>query len=107
MTVDHVHDGDTIYGVLDVGMGVYLGRPPRPLFGCRFYGINAPELNTAEGKIVRDYLQTLVRPGDVLRVESHGWDKYGWRIDGVPFQGETNLCDAVLAYGHGTVPYVL
>jgi endonuclease YncB( thermonuclease family) len=105
LTVDHVHDGDTIYGVLDIGMGIYLGRPPKPLFGVRFYAINAPELNTDEGKACRDYLKTLVAPGDALRVESYAWDKYGWRIDGIPYLGELNLCEAMLRYGHGTVPY--
>lgn len=110
-TVDHVHDGDTVYGVLDVGLGIYLGRPTDTLYGIRFYGINAPELPTVNGYECRDYLETLVKPGDVLRVDSFGWDKYAWRVDGVPWTTDktglpvTNLCAAMLEFGHGTVVY--
>lgn len=103
--LDHVHDGDTIYGVLDKGLGEYLGRPPSPQFGIRFYGINAPELSTAAGPVARDYLETLVKPGDYLRVDSYSWDKYAMRIDGVPYStAGVNLCQAMLDSGNA-VPY--
>jgi endonuclease YncB( thermonuclease family) len=107
LVVDHVHDGDTIYGVLkaDAGMGVHVTwGETGPLWGVRFYGINAPELATPDGVVCRDYLMTLVQPGDVLSVVSYSWDKYGKRLDGVPSTpGGVDLCAAMLAYGHGTV----
>lgn len=100
-TVERVHDGDTVQGVLDAGLGIYLGRSPRPLYSIRFAGINAPELSTPEGKAARDFLQQYVHPGDVLDVESLAWDKYGWRIDGVPFtQDGVDLCDLMVMNGH-------
>lgn len=109
-TVDHVHDGDTIYGVLDLGLGHYLGRAPSPLVGIRFYGINTPELSTPEGKLCRDYLKTLVVPGVVLKVDTYSWDKYSGRVDGVPYlpdpdncPSEIDLCGMMLNFGHGTV----
>lgn len=104
-TVTRVHDGDTIEGVLDLGLGIYLGRDPSPLFGIRFAGINAPELSTEAGQRALAFLQTLVVPGDVVGVESISWDKYRARIDGIVWmQDGTNLCQAMLDSGNA-VPY--
>lgn len=103
LLVDHVHDGDTIYGTLsaDAGLGVSVSWQK---WGVRFYGINAPELATPEGVECRDYLMTLVQPGDTLSVASYSWDKYGHRIDGIPSTvGGVDLCQAMLTYGHGTI----
>lgn len=111
-TLDHVHDGDTIYGVLDLGLGHYLGRLPSPLVGIRFYGINAPELSTDNGKLCRDFLKTIVVPGQVLKVDTYSWDKYSGRVDGIPHTTDPDgtpaaldLCQMMLDYGHGTVVY--
>lgn len=49
---------------------------------CRVYGINAPELRTDAGKASLAYAQTILHPGDLCTVLSHGWDKYGGRFDG-------------------------
>jgi len=49
---------------------------------CRIEGINAPELNTVEGKAARDYALLLLPIGSRCLVESFGWDKYGGRFDG-------------------------
>jgi endonuclease YncB( thermonuclease family) len=100
-TLDHVHDGDTIEGVLDMGLAHYLGRAPSPLVAIRFYGINAPELGKPGGDEARDYLMTLVQPGDVLVVDSMSWDKYQLRIDGIPYSTTgQDLCQAMLSSGH-------
>jgi endonuclease YncB( thermonuclease family) len=112
--VDHVYDGDTVYGVVhcDAGLGitVTLGETYR-LWAIRFYGINAPELKApdpavrAQAEAARDYLMTLVQPGDTLSVESYGWDNYGRRIDGKPFTAAgLDLC-ALMLEQSGVVPY--
>jgi endonuclease YncB( thermonuclease family) len=110
-TVEYVHDGDTIRMTLDLGslptipadLGFGISVRPTALISlnCRLYGINAPELSTAAGKAARDYLETLVKPGDRVSVVSHGWDKYGGRFDGsvaTPFL--TDLSEQMLASGH-------
>lgn len=74
--VEDVHDGDTVTVAMDLGFGLDLTLP------CRVFGINAPELNTAEGKAARDYALTLLPVGTKVLVTSHGWDKYGGRFDG-------------------------
>lgn len=91
--VDHVHDGDTIYGDLDMGLGVHLAY-----VGLRFYSINAPELSTPEGKLCRDYLNMLVKPDDILTVDSYHWDKYAMRIDAVPFLDNLSLVEAMSGF---------
>ncbi len=92
--VDHVRDGDTIYGVVQVVVGATERLPfnLQPItvpewWGVRFYGINAPELylkgggHNPDGFAARDYLMSLVAPGDKLWVLDRDWDKYSQRID--------------------------
>jgi len=74
--VDQVHDGDTVYTRLDVGFDLTVYAR------VRVFGIDAPELSTVEGKTSRDVARTLLPVGSEVRVTSHGWDKYGGRIDG-------------------------
>src|SRR3954465_5769423 len=88
-TVDRVHDGDTIMGRLDRGLGQYDGGVPtlnpitdRVTRSIRLLGINARGVNSP-GPAVRgaalastQHLASLVKPGDYSRVRSSGWDKY-------------------------------
>jgi endonuclease YncB( thermonuclease family) len=53
-----------------------------PRLSCRVWGINAPELSTAEGKAALAYALELCPPGTRVTVVSHGWDKFGGRWDG-------------------------
>jgi len=108
LAVDRVHDGDTIYGVIhaDAGLDIWIesGRTGKG-WGLRFYGINAPELNTDAGKLALAFLQTLVKPGDTLTFDSYSFDKYQKRIDGIPYTAAgMNLCQAMLDSGNA-VPY--
>lgn len=95
-TVVRIHDGDTIsvnvlltkVGKLkhDLDLGFNVHRTPKGLLledqAVRLYGCNAPELSTPEGKVALTTIQTLIKVGDVVTLISHGWDKYGGRIDG-------------------------
>lgn len=74
--VDQVHDGDTVYVKLDVGFDLTVYTRVRVM------GMDAPELKTPEGKAARDFAQALLPVGREVAVISHGWDKYGGRIDG-------------------------
>lgn len=79
--VVEIHDGDTITFDLDLGFGVRLPGQSwtgKTMLACRVFGINAPELSTAEGKTALAYARTLLTPGDVCEVRSHGWDKFRW-----------------------------
>lgn len=94
-TVVSVHDGDTCTLMIDLGFNVALKA------NCRAFGINAPELRTEEGKIARDYAQTLLTPGMKVTVISYGWDKYGGRFDGIiTFPDGTNWSDRMIESDH-------
>lgn len=73
--VDTVHDGDTVNIRLDLGFDLTVYTR------VRVFGINAPELNTVAGKAALAYAQALLPVGAAVEVVSHGWDKYGGRID--------------------------
>lgn len=99
--VDLVHDGDTVNVRLDVGFDLTVYARVRVL------GINAPELSTPDGKTARDFAQTLLKPGLAVSVTSHGWDKYGGRIDGaIAFPSvpggapDEDFANAMLIAGH-------
>jgi endonuclease YncB( thermonuclease family) len=118
LTVDHVHDGDTIMGRLDRGLGQYDGGLPSfngsdtVTRSVRLYGINAPELNAKDPSVraaavaATVNLQGLVKPGDTIRVVSMGWDKFSGRIDAIPYTASgVDCCQAQLDGGFA-VPYL-
>lgn len=80
-----IHDGDTLTFDLDLGFGIRLpgqNWAGKTEISCRVFGINAPELATVAGKASLAFAKTLLMPGDICQVRSHGWDKYGGRFDG-------------------------
>ena len=80
-----LHDGDTITFDIDLGFDhliVGLDWDGQPRISCRVFGMNAPELATAKGKAALAFASTILKPGDLCKILSHGWDKYGGRFDG-------------------------
>ena len=61
-----VIDGDTIEVLMDLGDKIYKERD------CRLYGVDAPELNTAAGRAVKECVQEWLwmRDGQAIYVES-------------------------------------
>jgi endonuclease YncB( thermonuclease family) len=101
--VDHVHDGDTIVlKSIDLGLDVI-----RTNIRVRFYAYNAPELNTPEGKIARDYLSTLIKPDQQVVVSSAHWDKYANRIDGLIYTSLTGEEVGKMMFAAGYVKEIL
>lgn len=104
-TVANIHDG-TRHKLADVdlgfnvhqvsGVGIVLERQSVRLLGC-----NAPELATSAGKAALAYLESIVHVGDEVTLVSHGWDKYGGRIDGaVTLADGRDLTAVMIAAGH-------
>lgn len=98
-----IHDGDTLTFDIDLGFDHLIAGQDwngSTRLSCRVFGINAPELKTAAGKAALAYLQTLIKPGDLATVVSHGWDKYGGRFDGsITLADGTDVAQAMLAAG--------
>lgn len=96
--VDRVLDGDTVYCKLDLGFDLTVYAR------CRVFGINAPELRTAEGNAARDFATSLLPVGTNVGVLSHGWDKYGGRIDAtVTLPDGRDLATIMLEAGQAVV----
>jgi endonuclease YncB( thermonuclease family) len=105
--VINVHDGDTVALDIDLGFDHLIAGEDwdgKTRLSCRIYGINAPELNTPEGKDALAYAQTLLPLGTRVRVTSHGWDKYGGRFDGwIILPDGRDFGSAMIAAGHAVV----
>lgn len=71
-----IHDGDTITVDIDLGFGVQLHDQK-----IRLYGINAPELSTAEGVAAREALVALAGDSTAVVLETQkaegDREKYG------------------------------
>ena len=100
VSVNRIHDGDTLYGSIDQGLGLWNLGPNDAGWGFRLDGCNAIELPTAGGRAARDNLATLIPVGSVLQVESVRWDKFSGRLDvkiDHPLYGD--LTDHLIAEG--------
>lgn len=101
-TVTGIHDGDTLTAKLDLGWHISLTT------SIRLLGINAPELNTPEGKAALAYLRTLLAPGDPVTVVSARLlgttEKYGRVLAAVQTAGGQDVSTALLTTGHAA-PY--
>jgi endonuclease YncB( thermonuclease family) len=67
--LNRVIDGDTVNLTIDLGFRLTYTA------NCRLAGINAPEMNTEEGRTARVALIKML--GDEFLIESTGLDKYG------------------------------
>ncbi len=64
-TVGHVHDGDTLWVFVDLGLNKYAYEP------VRIKDINTPELNKPGGPEARDCLAMLLPPGTPVVVTTY------------------------------------
>ena len=80
-TILNVHDGDTMYGHIDQGLGVWNYGLSRNGMGLRLYGCNARELKDPGGQEARDNLARLVPVGSTIPIVVADWDKWAGRID--------------------------
>ncbi|MBI2167387.1 MAG: thermonuclease family protein [Candidatus Omnitrophica bacterium] len=71
--VRHIVDGDTFYALIDLGFGFTTTQK------LRLRGLDAPEIETAEGREAKEFLTTLLaRPFPILirTVKSDKYDRY-------------------------------
>jgi len=67
--LNRVVDGDTVNLTIDLGFRLTYTA------NCRLAGINAPEMNTDDGKVSKVALMQMLPPE--FTIESTGLDKYG------------------------------
>ncbi len=94
-TVDRVWDADSIHLTVDLGFGAKLAIKTRLL------GVDAPELNTPEGKAARDWVRERVPVGTTVTVRTHKFpgDKYGRWLAEIVAPGLGDLRAALIASG--------
>ncbi|HET7110212.1 MAG TPA: thermonuclease family protein [Gemmatimonadales bacterium] len=96
--VIRIVDGDTLH--LDVDLGFDIRRADT----FRLYGINAPELSTAEGLAAKDWLTDQLAGGiDMVTTHKDTREKYG-RYLGTLWVDGVNINEAMVEAGHA-VPY--
>lgn len=93
--VVRIVDGDTLILDLDLGWHVSM-RGQR----CRLAFVNAPEMNTPEGRAARDWVVAVLPLGTVVRFVSHSLDKYGRPLGAVILPDSSDLGLRLLAAGH-------
>jgi endonuclease YncB( thermonuclease family) len=92
VTVLQVHDGDTFWVTIDLGLRITSTQK------IRVRGVNAPELPTPEGIASRDWLKALLAPGTALKLASHSWTYDRLECD-VTLSDGSDLAAAMLAAG--------
>lgn len=95
-----VHDGDTVTLDVDLGFDTWIHG-----LKVRLYGINAPELNTPEGKKAQTFLAGLLLIGSkvVIGTVKDKQEKYG-RYLGTIIAKDTNVNDHLVKNGYAK-PY--
>lgn len=115
-TVLSIHDGDTItlaikikrsqMKPLDLGFHIYAENGWITLHTpIRFNGINAPELSTQAGKDALAFLETQIKVGDTVTVQTYvnPIDKYGRWLGDIVTSAGVNLNDLMVSTGHAVV----
>lgn len=99
-TINEVHDGDTLYGYVDQGLGFWNHGAAKNGIGLRLNGCNARELGTPGAIEARDNLAALVPVGSVVPITSVSWDKYANRLDvTITLADGTDLVSKLVADG--------
>lgn len=100
------HDGDTCHMEIDLGFGMFVrghDLDGKPLYSCRVWGIDAPELSTPAGKVALQGAELLCPPGSRVNVLSHSFDKYGGRFDGtITLPDGSDFAGRMIALGYAT-----
>jgi endonuclease YncB( thermonuclease family) len=95
--VSEVHDGDTLRGILDLGLSInWTGR-------LRLRDVNAPELSTPDGVAAREFVQGLIPQFSTVTAiayQSVQVDNYGRLLASITLPDGQDLGTLLLASGH-------
>ncbi len=100
VSVESVHDGDTLTAVIDLGFST------QRVLTIRLNGLDTPEVtgaSKAAGIAVRDFVRSMVYTARTLTLESQALDKYG-RSLGVVYLDGISLNKLLIASGRA-LPY--
>lgn len=104
--INEIHDGDTIYGFIDQGIGMWNFGAAKNGWGLRLSGVSCLELSMPGGIETRDYVRSLYVVGQKYPFESLRWDKYSNRLDvNIVLPGRGQLLNDHLISQHWAVPW--
>lgn len=95
--VNRIIDGDTVNLTIDLGFRLTYTA------NCRLAGINAPEMDTEEGRTSKIALSIMLGIGDKVTINSTGLDKYGRPIVEI-FRKDTTVNKIMIENNHAK-PY--
>lgn len=96
-------DGDTVHLQIDLGLDSFRN------IKCRLAGINAPEMETQEGKDARTYLMDVLPEEVIVHTVKDHTEKYGrylvwiWPISEKVFDKATSFNYQMVDTGHAVV----
>lgn len=92
-----VYDADTIRADIDLGFGIWTLNQP-----IRVYGIDAPELNTPEGKLARIFALTLLPNAALVTMTTFKdkKEKYGRYLGKITLPDGSDYSETIVAAGH-------
>ncbi len=97
VTVVEVYDGDTIWVEIDPGFRLTIKTK------VRIKGIQAPELNTPEGKDSKAFLQGLLHAGDKVKLVSYSWTYDRLECDVLFDKDNSSVATPMIESGHAKV----
>lgn len=101
-TLLSIHDGDTLRLDVDLGFNIHNTN-----MDIRLYGLNAPELNTAPGKVALAYVKDwFTTKGDKVTLRSYKdkQEKYG-RYLGIIVASDGSILNDDLIHSGNAVTY--
>jgi endonuclease YncB( thermonuclease family) len=90
-SVEKVIDGDTFILTIDLGFNI------KYTVDVRLEGLDTPEKNTPEGKLVKEKVSLWLTDNKKLILCSHEWDKYGRVLGDVKTQDNQSLVGWLLS----------
>jgi micrococcal nuclease len=90
-TVLKIIDGDTVTGIIDLGLRISFKT------NVRLANIDAPEIHTPEGPLVKTRLEELIlgQLNVTVKTKSGDFDKYG-RVLGTLYVGDVDVCQQLI-----------
>jgi endonuclease YncB( thermonuclease family) len=93
-TLHHIVDGDTL--ILHIDLGFHVLRRQR----IRLARVDAPELDTPEGRAARDFLAKRLLPAQSIVVQTRRHDRYARYVAHLFYSPRPLSIDACFTHGH-------
>jgi endonuclease YncB( thermonuclease family) len=91
--IEKIIDGDTLWAVIDCGFSNFTRQK------LRLRGIDAPELNTAEGEKAKKYFETVLKDSPFVIIKTYKSDKYDRYLSDIFYLPDEGDSEKIAATG--------